>query len=41
VADVAVIPLAATPLIRGIDAGVEKVKFTEVAVPAEFDDKAA
>ena len=41
VADVAVIPLAATALIIGIDTAVESVKFTEVVVPAEFVDRTA
>lgn len=34
-ADVDVMAPELTPLIAGIDAGVEKVKFADVAVPAE------
>jgi hypothetical protein len=41
VAEVAVIPLAVTALITGIDTGVENVKFADVAAPAEFVDRAA
>jgi hypothetical protein len=41
VANVVVIPLALTPVIVGIVAGVEKLKLAEVAVPAESVDIAA
>jgi hypothetical protein len=41
VADVAVTPLEATALMVGIAAGVENVKFAEVAMPAEFAEMAA
>jgi hypothetical protein len=41
VAAVAVTLLEVTALIVGIGTGVEKVKFAEVAVPAESADKAA
>lgn len=41
VARVAATPPEVTALITGIDAGVAKVKFADVAVPAESPDKAA
>jgi hypothetical protein len=41
VADVLVMPAAVTALITGVDAEVEKVKFVEVAVPAESADMTA
>jgi hypothetical protein len=39
VAEVVVKPPEATALITGMDDGVEKVKFVDVAVPAELVDK--
>ena len=41
VTDVVVMPLEVTALITGTGSGVENVKFTEVAVPAEFADMTA
>jgi hypothetical protein len=41
VADVVVIPLEATALMAGAVTGVAKVKFPEVAVPAESVDMTA
>jgi hypothetical protein len=41
VADVAVMPMAVTPLITGTGTGVEKMKLADVAVPAESTEIAA
>ena len=41
VADVVVMPVTTTALIAGIDAGVEKLKLPDVAVPAEFAEVTA
>jgi hypothetical protein len=41
VAEVVVMLLEVTALITGIEAGVENVKFVDVAVPAELADKTA
>ena len=41
VAEVAEMPLEVTALITGTDPGVEKVKFADVAIPAESEEMTA
>jgi len=41
VAEVVVMPLDVTALITGTDPGVEKVKFADVATPAESEEMTA